>query len=106
MNNGRLAVHRSLGFGSTQICRVGLFDIEPSDNTELFDILLTDVNNRILHEAVSKCWATTTFRSQKPYLRPQAPTEPKRLLWSFQVIIVHKRLYTCKSVIEDLKTEI
>lgn len=62
VNNDRVGIHRSPIFGSTQIRRFGstqirrysLLDAKPSDNPELFDVLLTDVDHRILHGGVSE----------------------------------------------------
>jgi hypothetical protein len=62
VNNGRVAIHRSPLFGSsqirrfssTQIRRYSLLNAKPSDNPELFDVLLTDVNHRVLHGGVSE----------------------------------------------------
>ena len=61
VNNGRVAIHRSPVFGSTQIHRFGsdrsyslLLDAEPTDNPNLFDVLLTDVDHRVLHGGVSE----------------------------------------------------
>jgi hypothetical protein len=72
--NGRLAIHRSPVFGSTQIRRFasarlsGLLDAEPSDNPDLFDVLLPDVNHNVLHGAVSE-------RLGNNYLSPAAKVQ-------------------------------
>ena len=62
VNKGHVAIHRSPVFGSTQtrcssptqIRRYSLLDPEPSDNPELFDVLLTDVDHRVLRGGVSE----------------------------------------------------
>ena len=62
VNNGRVAIHRSPLFGSsqirrfssTQIRRYSLLNAKPPDNPELFDVLLTDVNHRVPHGGVSE----------------------------------------------------
>jgi hypothetical protein len=62
VNNGRVAIHPSPLFGSsqirrfssTQICRYSPLNAKPSDNPEGFDVLLADVNHRVLHGGVSE----------------------------------------------------
>jgi hypothetical protein len=62
VNNSRVAIHRSPVFGSSQIRRFGstqirrysLLDDEPSDNPELFDVILPDFDHGILHGGVSE----------------------------------------------------
>jgi len=65
VNNGRVAIHRSPVLGSTQIRRFGSNQTRysPLDATpsELFDVLLTDVDHRILHGGVSEKPGCTTF---------------------------------------------
>jgi hypothetical protein len=78
VNNGRVAVHRSPIFGSTQIRRFGstqirrysLLDTKPSDNPELFDVLLTDVDHRILHGGVSEKLGCTYLSRATKILKP------------------------------------
>ena len=50
-NDGRVTIH-DRRFSSTQIRRYSLLNAKPSDNPELFDVLLTDVNHRVLHGGV------------------------------------------------------
>jgi hypothetical protein len=62
VNNGRVAIHRSSLFGSSQIRRFGstqihhngLLDARPSDNSELFNVLLTKADCRVLHGGLSE----------------------------------------------------
>jgi hypothetical protein len=59
--NGRVAIHQSPVFGSAQIRRFGYsnplyspLDVTPSDNPDLFDVIFTDVDHRVLHRGVSE----------------------------------------------------
>ena len=78
VNNGRVAIHRSPVFGSPRICRFGstqirpygLFDFKPSDNPDLFDVLLTDVDHRLLHGEVSEELGCTYLSRAAPVLKP------------------------------------
>jgi hypothetical protein len=76
VNNGRVAIHRSPVFWSTQIRRFrssrpySLLDVEPSDDPNLFDILLTDVNHRVLHRAVSEKLGSTYLSRAAKTLKP------------------------------------
>src|SRR4051812_6171779 len=61
VNNGRIAIHRSPVLGFTQVrrfdscpSRYSLLDAEPSDDPNLFDVLLTDVDYRVLRGGVSE----------------------------------------------------
>jgi hypothetical protein len=61
VNNGRVAIHRSPVFGSTQIRRFSShqtlhspLDAEPSDNPNFFDVLLIDIDHHVLHRGVSE----------------------------------------------------
>ena len=61
VNNGRVAIHRSPVLGFTQIRRFDSYQprysplhAEPSDDPDLFDILLTDVDYRVLRGGVSE----------------------------------------------------
>jgi hypothetical protein len=75
MNNSHIAIHRSPVFGSTRIrrstqIRYGLLDAEPSDDPELFDVLLTDVDHRILHRGVSEELGCTYLSPATKVLKP------------------------------------
>jgi hypothetical protein len=78
VNNGRVAIHRSplfrssqiRRFGSTQIRRYSLLDAKPSDNPELFDVLLTDVDHRVLHGGVSEKLGCTYLSRGTKILKP------------------------------------
>ena len=72
VNNGRVAIHRSPVFGSIQIRRVtySLLDAEPSDDPELFDVLLQDVDHRILNGGVSEELGYTYLSPAAKVLKP------------------------------------
>jgi hypothetical protein len=76
VNNGRVAIHRSLVFGSSQIRRFGstrrysLLDAKPSDNPELFDVILTDVDHRVLHRGVSEKLSCSYLSRATKILKP------------------------------------
>ena len=57
-------------FSSTQIRRYSLLDAKPSDNPELFDVLLTDVDHRILHGGVSEKLGCTYLSRATKILKP------------------------------------
>jgi hypothetical protein len=76
MNNSRVAIHRSPLFGSSQIRRFGstrrysLLDAKPSDNPELFDVLFTDVDHRVLHGGVSEKLGCSYLSRATKILKP------------------------------------
>ena len=74
VNNGRVAIHRSPVLGSTQIRRFGSNQTRysPLDATpsELFDVLLTDVDHRILHGGVSEKLGCTYLSRATKILKP------------------------------------
>ena len=77
VNNGRVAIRRSPVFHSTQIRRFdsrqprcNLLDAEPSDDPELFDVLLSDVDYRVLRGGVSEELGCTYLSRAPKILKP------------------------------------
>jgi hypothetical protein len=78
------AVRKSLAFGSTQICRLGLpiyrvgsgpIDPDPSEDPELFDVLLPGLNYHIIHGDISKklgCEYLSRVPKHVEFLKPSA----------------------------------
>lgn len=79
VNNGRVVIHRSPLFGSTQIRRFDSpqpryspLDAEPSNDLELFDVLLSDVDHRVLRGGVSEELGCTYLSRAPKILKPDA----------------------------------
>jgi hypothetical protein len=77
VNNGRLVIHRSPLFRSSQIRhfdstlrRYSPLDAKPSDNPELYDFLFTDVDHRVLHRGVSEKLGSTYLSRATKTLKP------------------------------------
>ena len=77
VNNGRVVIHRSPVFGSTQIRRFDSpqpryspLDAEPSDDPELFDVLLSDVDYCVLRGGVSEELGCTYLSRALKILKP------------------------------------
>jgi hypothetical protein len=77
VNNGHEAIHRSPLFASSQIRRFGStqihyspLDAKPSDNPELFDVLLADVDYRVLHRGVSEKLSCSYLSRATKILKP------------------------------------
>jgi len=87
VNNGRVAIHRSPVFRSTQIRDFGstqirsLLDVMPSDNPELFDVVFTDVDRRVLRRGVSEKLGCSYLSRAANILKPMP--EIKGILFGF-----------------------
>jgi hypothetical protein len=120
VNNGRVAVLPSPVFSSTQICcsgsaqirrlgttqirrsgsaqtrRSSLLDTEPSDNPDLFDILLTGVDHRILYGEVSEMLGCDYLSRTAKTLKPTP--EINGILFGRH----HRPFFTIPTTYEDL----
>jgi hypothetical protein len=87
-DHGRVAIRRSPVFESTQIrrfsshqTRYSPVDVEPTDNPNLFDILLTDIDHRVLHRGVSEKLECSYLSRATKTLKPMP--EIKGILFGF-----------------------